>query len=59
MCAGCFSYPSGVQAQEAKILNATVEDEQVKIRIQVKNEYDQPVTNLTDENFQVYVNNDK
>ncbi|NEP53360.1 MAG: VWA domain-containing protein [Moorea sp. SIO3C2] len=59
LCAGCFSYPSGVQAQEAKILNATVEDEQVKIRIQVKNEYDQPVTNLTDENFQVYVNNDK
>ncbi|NEQ14894.1 MAG: VWA domain-containing protein [Moorea sp. SIO3E2] len=59
LCAGCFTYPSGVQAQEAKILNATVEDEQVKIRIQVKNEYDQPVTNLTDENFQVYVNNDK
>ncbi|NEP26019.1 MAG: VWA domain-containing protein [Moorea sp. SIO3I6] len=58
LCAGCFSYPSGVQAQEAKIVNATVDDEQVTIRIEVKNKYDQPVTNLTDENFQVYVNND-
>ncbi|WP_424097523.1 vWA domain-containing protein [Moorena producens] len=58
LCAGCFSYPSRVQAQEAKIVNATVDDEKVKIRIQVKNEYDQPVTNLTYENFQVYVNND-
>ncbi|NEO93252.1 MAG: VWA domain-containing protein [Moorea sp. SIO3G5] len=59
LCAGCLTYSRGVQAQEAKIVNATVDNEQVKIRIQVKNEYDQPVTNLTDEDFQVYVNNDQ
>ncbi|NEP00167.1 MAG: VWA domain-containing protein [Symploca sp. SIO2E9] len=57
--AGCLTYPGSLQAQEAKIVNTTVEDEQVKIRVEVKNKYDQPVTNLSDEDFKLYVNNEQ
>ena len=52
---GYLTYPSKIQAQEAEIVKATVENEQVKIRVRVESENEQPVTHIQRGDFKVVV----
>ena len=52
---GCLTSSSAVQAQEAEIVKVDVNEDQVTLRIQVREEENRPVSNLSSENFRVFV----
>jgi len=51
----CLSHLSQVQAQEADIVNAAVNEDRVTIRIKVTGKEGRPVTNLTEDDFKLFV----